>query len=100
MLVLEGSARVAVRFEAAFPSRPAGIWRDTDVQVEVTDRAGRTAVFDDSPLILTIWSPDWMPACAAGVSSIGDTIVSTPSLSVISMPSPPNSPFTSVFISL
>jgi hypothetical protein len=54
----------------------------------------------DSPLIFTIWSLAWIPAPAAGVSSIGETIVSTPSFRVISMPSPPNSPFTSVFISL
>ena len=37
----------AVRFEAAFPSRPDGVRRETDVQVEVTDRRGATAVFED-----------------------------------------------------
>jgi hypothetical protein len=37
----------AVRFEAVFPKRPGNIRRDTDVQVEVTDRHGATAVFED-----------------------------------------------------
>ena len=37
----------AVRFEALFPSRPDDVREDTDVQVEVTDRSGATAVFED-----------------------------------------------------
>jgi hypothetical protein len=36
----------AMRFEAVFPSRPHDIRRDTDVQVEVTDRRGAKAVFE------------------------------------------------------
>lgn len=36
-----------VRFALAFPTRPAEVWRQTDVQVEVTDRKGRTKVFAD-----------------------------------------------------
>ena len=34
----------------------------------------------------------WMPALAAGVSSIGATTLTRPSSIVTSMPSPPNSP--------
>jgi hypothetical protein len=37
----------AVRFEAGFAERPHDIRRDTDVQVEVTDRSGAKAVFED-----------------------------------------------------
>ena len=37
----------AVRYELSFPSRPAGIRTDTDVMVEVTDRSGGRAVFED-----------------------------------------------------
>ncbi|HEX6083176.1 MAG TPA: hypothetical protein VF266_01545 [Thermoanaerobaculia bacterium] len=36
----------AVRFERVFPSRPDDIREKTDVQVEVTDRRGATAVFE------------------------------------------------------
>jgi hypothetical protein len=36
-----------VRFELTFPSRPSNIRRKTDVQVEVIDKRGRTAVLDD-----------------------------------------------------
>jgi hypothetical protein len=36
----------AVRFERVFPSRPEDVRETTDVQVEVTDRRGQTAVFE------------------------------------------------------
>ena len=36
-----------VRFELSFPSRPKDVREDTDVQVEVTDAKGHTAVFED-----------------------------------------------------
>ncbi|HYC87641.1 MAG TPA: hypothetical protein VEO54_00390 [Thermoanaerobaculia bacterium] len=36
----------AVRFERVFPSRPGDVRETTDVQVEVTDRRGQTAVFE------------------------------------------------------
>jgi hypothetical protein len=37
----------AVSYELAFPSRPANVRQETDVQVEVTDGWGSTAVFED-----------------------------------------------------
>ncbi len=44
------------------------------------------------PSICTIRSPGWMPARAAGVSSIGETTLMKPSSLPTSMPRPPNSP--------
>lgn len=35
------------RYMAMFRERPEGVWPETDVQVEVTDRQGRKTVFDD-----------------------------------------------------
>ena len=43
--------------------------------------------------ICVMMSPAWMPALAAGVSSIGETTLTSPLSIVTSMPSPPNSPF-------
>jgi hypothetical protein len=37
----------AVRFEVLFARRPDGVREQTDVQVEVTDRSGATAVLED-----------------------------------------------------
>lgn len=37
----------ARRYMAMFGRRPEGVWRQTDVQVEVTDGAGRKMVLDD-----------------------------------------------------
>jgi hypothetical protein len=37
----------AVRYELVFPSRPENVREKTDVQVEVTDAKGATAVFED-----------------------------------------------------
>ena len=54
----------------------------------------------DSPLIPIIKSPDFMPAFAAGVSSIGDTTLTTPSSIVISIPKPPKVPLVFTCISL
>ncbi|MOA17189.1 hypothetical protein D3C78_1374350 [compost metagenome] len=56
-----------------------------------------TASFIDWPLvglpsICTIRSPGWMPARAAGVSSMGETTLMKPSSVPTSMPRPPNSP--------
>ena len=53
-----------------------------------------------SPSSAKIRSPDWMPALAAGVSSIGDTTLMTPFSMVTSMPSPPNSPLVWTCMSL
>jgi hypothetical protein len=36
-----------VRFELTFPARPGGVWRDTDVQVEVTNGKGQRKVLED-----------------------------------------------------
>lgn len=36
-----------VRFERTFAARPGDVRRDTDVQVEVTDRKGKTTVFEN-----------------------------------------------------
>ena len=41
-----------------------------------------------APLILRIWSPLTSPALAAGVSSIADTTMSTPSLAETTSPRP------------
>ncbi len=45
-----------------------------------------------SPSIAVMKSLGRRPALAAGVSSIGDTILTSPFSMVTSMPSPPNSP--------
>ena len=54
----------------------------------------------DSPSIPIIKSPDFIPAFAAGVSSIGDTTLTKPSSIVISIPKPPKAPFVFTCISL
>ena len=54
----------------------------------------------DSPSTPMIKSPDFIPALAAGVSSIGDTTLTTPSSIVISIPNPPNFPLVLTCISL
>ena len=46
----------------------------------------------DSPSMWVMKSPVWMPARAAGVSSMGETTLTKPSSMVTWMPSPPNSP--------
>ncbi len=54
----------------------------------------------NSSSILMIWSPGLTPARNAGVSSIGETTVSTPLRCVISMPRPPKLPRVSTCSSL
>ena len=54
----------------------------------------------DSPFIPIIKSPDFIPALAAGVSSMGETTFTTPSSIVISMPKPPNFPLVFTCMSL
>ena len=54
----------------------------------------------NSSSILMIWSPDLTPARYAGVSSIGETTVSTLLRVVISMPRPPKLPRVSTCSSL
>ncbi|CFW40749.1 Uncharacterised protein [Bordetella pertussis] len=67
-------------------------------------RISLTASLSDMPLvgvssILMIRSPAWMPARAAGVSSMGEMTFTKPSSAPTSMPSPPNSPCVAVCIS-
>ena len=54
----------------------------------------------NSPSIFMISSPDLRPARYAGVSSIGETMVSMPFRVVISMPRPPKLPLVSTWSSL
>jgi hypothetical protein len=54
----------------------------------------------DSSSILIILSPGLIPTLKAGVPSIGDTTVRTPSRMLISIPNPPNFPVVSSCISL
>jgi hypothetical protein len=53
-----------------------------------------------APSMATSSSPARMPARAAGVSSMGATTTMPSPLRATSMPSPPNSPEVSIFISL
>ena len=62
---------------------------------EVTDKK-----LIESPFIPIIKSPDFIPAFAAGVSSIGETTFTTPSSIVISIPKPPKVPLVFTCMSL
>ncbi len=53
----------------------------------------------DSSPISTIWSPLRSPAFSAGVSSMTDTMVTTPLRLEITIPSPPNLPSVSIIMS-